>query len=40
MALDADVPEDLVQKMIDDSYELIVKKLPKKDRERLLGGFQ
>jgi len=34
------VHEDLVQKMIDDSYDLVVKKLSKTDRERLLGGFK
>jgi len=34
------VPEDLVQKMIDDSYDLVVKKLSKKDRATLLGGFK
>jgi len=34
------VPEDLIHKMIDDSYALVVAKLPKKERERLLGGFK
>jgi len=37
--LNSDVPEDLVHKMIDASYDLIVAKLPKKDKEQLLGGF-
>jgi len=40
VALDNDVPEDLIHKMIDDSYALVVAKLPKKDKNRLLGGFQ
>ncbi len=38
--LDGSVPEDLVHKMIDDSYHLVVNKLTKKDKERLLGGFK
>ena len=40
VALDGDAPEDLIHKMIDDSYALVVAKLPKKDRARLLGGFK
>ena len=38
--LDSDVPEGFIYKMIDDSYALVVAKLPKKDRERLLVGFK
>ncbi|WP_038248231.1 MmcQ/YjbR family DNA-binding protein [Ghiorsea bivora] len=40
VALDGDVPEGLIHKMIDASYDLIVAKLPKKDKEYLLGGFK
>lgn len=36
VALDNDVPKELIHKMIDDSYALVVAKLPKKDRQRLL----
>jgi len=39
VALDDDAPLDLIHKMVDDSYALVVAKLPKKDRERLLGGL-
>jgi len=35
-----DVPQDLIEKMINESYGLVVAKLPKKDKDRLLGGFQ
>lgn len=35
VALQSDVPEDLIHEMIDESYELIVKSLPKKLRDRL-----
>ncbi len=34
--LDGSLPNDLIYKMIDDSYILVVKKLKKFDRERLL----
>jgi len=37
--LNDDVPQDLIEKMIHDSYGLVVAKLPKKDKDRLLGGF-
>jgi predicted DNA-binding protein (MmcQ/YjbR family) len=37
VALHADVPEPLVLEMIDDSYALVVAKLPKKARARLRG---
>ena len=40
VSLDSDVPEDFIHKMIDDSYALVVAKLPKKDREHLLVGFK
>jgi len=40
VALNSDVPEDLIEKMISDSYLLVVAKLPKKDRARTLSGFQ
>ena len=33
--LDGSVPEDEILEMIDDSYDLVVKKLKKADRERL-----
>jgi predicted DNA-binding protein (MmcQ/YjbR family) len=33
--LQSDVPETLVREMIDDSYDLIVASLPKKDRNTL-----
>jgi len=36
--LDDSVPEDLIQKMITDSYDLIVKKLTKKERDKLERG--
>jgi predicted DNA-binding protein (MmcQ/YjbR family) len=32
---DGSVPFELVKKLIDDSYELVVKSLPKKEREKL-----
>jgi len=35
VTLKCDVPEDLIEKMINDSYQLVVAKLPKKDREHL-----
>jgi len=30
-----DVPDGLIEEMIEDSYHLVVKKLPKRDREEL-----
>jgi len=38
ITLQSDVPESLIFEMIDDSYELVVKGLRKKDREKLRGG--
>ena len=35
--LDGSVPEDEILEMIDDSYDLVVKKLKKADRERLVN---
>jgi predicted DNA-binding protein (MmcQ/YjbR family) len=35
--LNGDVPETLIYKMIDDSYELVVNGLRKKDRDALRG---
>ena len=35
VVLDGSVPNDLIEKMIDDSYALVVKKMKKSDRERL-----
>jgi len=35
VVLDGTVPNDLIEKMIDDSYALVVKKMKKSDRERL-----
>lgn len=35
IVLDGTVPNDLIHKMIDDSYALVVKKMKKSDRERL-----
>ncbi len=32
---DGSVPEDLLYQLIDDSYDLIIKSLPKKDKEAL-----
>ncbi|MDQ6988264.1 MAG: MmcQ/YjbR family DNA-binding protein [Mariprofundaceae bacterium] len=37
VALESDMPEDLIHKMIDDSYALVVAKLPKKDQNHLIG---
>ena len=34
--LDGDVPDGLIEEMIDDSYRLVVTKLKKADREKLL----
>ena len=34
--LDGSVPDELIYKMIDDSYKLVVKGLKKSDREKLL----
>ena len=36
--LQGSVPESLIFELIDDSYELVVKGLRKKDRDQLLGG--
>jgi predicted DNA-binding protein (MmcQ/YjbR family) len=35
--LNGDVPDSLIYEMIDDSYELVVKGLRKKDRDALMG---
>lgn len=35
--LDGSIPAKLLKEWIDDSYNLVVQKLPKKDRERLLN---
>lgn len=35
VSMDGSVPLKLIKKMIDDSYQLIVDSLPKKDREKL-----
>jgi predicted DNA-binding protein (MmcQ/YjbR family) len=34
--VDGSIPQKLLKKMIDDSYELVVQSLPKKDREKLM----
>lgn len=34
--IDGSVPQKLLREMIDDSYELIVQSLPKKEREKLI----
>ena len=33
--VDGSIPQKLLKEMIDDSYELIVQSLPKKEREKL-----
>lgn len=35
ISLDGSIPEELIHKMIDSSYALVIKGLPKSDRERL-----
>lgn len=35
--LDGSIPDDEIEEMVDSSYRLIVKKLPKKDQKKLLG---
>ncbi len=35
--LDGTLDNDLVKSWIDDSYDLVVEKLPKKERERISG---
>jgi len=35
VVLNGSVPSDLIEKMVDDSYALVVKKMKKSDRERL-----
>lgn len=35
ITMDGSVPDDLIKKWIDTSYQLVVDKLPKKDREKL-----
>lgn len=35
--LDSDVPDALIRQMIDHSYDEVIKKLPRRDREALLG---
>lgn len=39
LTLDGSLPDELVYELIDHSYDLVVKKLKKADRERLLGGI-
>lgn len=34
--LDGSLPDELIYKLIDDSYDLVVKRLKKADREKLL----
>ena len=36
VVIDGSIPQKLLKEMIDDSYELIVQSLPKKERERLV----
>jgi predicted DNA-binding protein (MmcQ/YjbR family) len=36
--MDNAVPDALLREWIDDSYDLVVQKLPKKDRERILSS--
>jgi predicted DNA-binding protein (MmcQ/YjbR family) len=38
VTVDGSIPEPEVYEMIDHSYEQVVKSLPKKDREGLIGG--
>jgi len=35
VVIDGSIPQKLLREMIDDSYELIVQSLPKKEREKL-----
>ena len=36
VAVDGSITDDLLKKWIDDSYRLVVMKLPKKDRQELM----
>lgn len=38
VTVDGSIPEPEILEMIDHSYEQVVKSLPKKDREGLIGG--
>jgi predicted DNA-binding protein (MmcQ/YjbR family) len=38
VTVDGSIPEPEIHEMIDHSYEQVVKSLPKKDREGLIGG--
>lgn len=38
VTVDGSIPEPEIHEMIDHSYEQVVKSLPKKDREELIGG--
>jgi predicted DNA-binding protein (MmcQ/YjbR family) len=38
--LDGSIPDDLVEDMIDASYELVVRSLPKAEREPLLKSMK
>ena len=38
LTLDGSLPDELVYELIDHSYDLVVKKMKKADRERLLRG--
>ena len=37
VSMQSNLPEELIKKWITDSYNLVVAKLPKKDREKLSG---
>ena len=38
VTVDGSIPEAEIHEMIDHSYDLVVRALPKKDRESLIGG--
>ncbi|MEX2345165.1 MAG: MmcQ/YjbR family DNA-binding protein [Balneolaceae bacterium] len=38
VVMDSNLPNDLIKEWITDSYNLVVAKLPKKERERLKNG--
>ncbi len=38
--VDGSIPDDEIEEMIDHSYELVVKRLSKKDREKLERGME
>lgn len=37
--INLDVPDEIILKMIDDSYALVLKTLPKKDSKRVFFGY-